>query len=101
LEEFTDLEVISGHGADQRHQFLANISGDGFLIDLKGEVIAALGGVFVEGTLEEVEGVIDLALKLFPTELEDLVLFAHKYAYLYAYFRACKSARQGVNFRNR
>jgi hypothetical protein len=57
-------------------------------------VIAALGGILVEGALEEVQGVGDLAFELFLTELEHFTWLAHKYAYIYAYFRASKSARQ-------
>jgi hypothetical protein len=100
LEELADFEVISGHGADQGHPFLADVAGDGFLVNLEGEVIAALGGIFVEGPLEEVEGLEDLALELFLAEVEEFGLFAHAYAYLYAYFRTQKPARQQVNFRN-
>jgi hypothetical protein len=57
-------------------------------------VIAALGGVLVEGSLEEVEGLEDLALELLLAELEEFGLFAHRYAYYYAYYRASKSACQ-------
>jgi hypothetical protein len=94
LEEFADLEVIGGHGPDAGDQFLAHVLGEGFLVHLGGEVVAALGGVFMEGALEEVQGLDDLALELFLAELEELVLLAHKYAYIYAYFKALKSARQ-------
>jgi hypothetical protein len=38
-----------------------------------------------------------LAFELFLAELENFGGFAHKYAYIYAYFRAGKSACQGVN----
>jgi hypothetical protein len=88
LEEFADLEVIGGHGADLGHQFPADVFGDGLLVDLGGEVIPTLGGVLVKGTLEEVQRLVDLALELLLAELEDFALFAHKYAYIYAYFRA-------------
>jgi hypothetical protein len=88
LEEFADFEVVAGHGANLGHQFFADIFSESLLIHLGGEVVAALGGVLVEGSLEEFQGVIDLPLELFPTELEDLVLFAHMYAYLYAHFMA-------------
>ena len=56
---------------------------------LKPSVVAApaLGGVLVEGALEQIQGVVDLAAKLIFTEQESLVLFAHKYAYIYAYFK--------------
>ena len=70
LEQTADLEVVASHGADLRRQLFAHILGDGFLSDFTGEVIAALGGVFVERTLEEVEGVADLTLELFLAELE-------------------------------
>jgi hypothetical protein len=99
VEELADLEVVAGHGADQWDQFLADILGHGLLVDLEGEVVAALGGVFVEGALEEVQGVVNLAFELFLSELEELALFAHKYAYLYAHFKASKSACQGVKVR--
>jgi hypothetical protein len=88
LEELADFEMVAGHGANLGDQLLAHIFGHGFLLDLGREVVAALRGVLVEGTLEEFQGVIDLALELFPAELEDLALFAHMYAYLYASFRA-------------
>ena len=64
----THFEVVGGHGADLRHQGLAHILGDGFLSDFAGEVITALGRVFVERTLEEVEGIADLTLELFLAE---------------------------------
>jgi hypothetical protein len=88
LEEFADVEMVASHGANLGHQFFTNIFGEGLLIHLGGEVVAALRGVLVQRALEEVQGVIDLALQLFLAEPEDLVLFAHLYAYLYAYFRA-------------
>jgi hypothetical protein len=88
LEEFADLEMVARHGTDQWHQFFTDVFSDSLLLDFDGEVIAALGGVFVEGTLEEVEGLVDLALELFLAELEGFALFAHKYAYLYVYIRA-------------
>jgi hypothetical protein len=59
-------------------------------------MIAALGGVFVERALEEVQGGVDLALELFPAEPENFVLLAHKYAYNYAYIRACYHPRVSV-----
>ena len=86
LKELAHFEVVAGHSADQRNQFFANIFGHGFLLHLEGEVIAALGGVFVERTLEQVQGLVDLALELFLAELEEFRWFAHKYAYIYAYF---------------
>jgi len=49
--------------------------------------MAALGGILVQRPLEEVQGGVDLALELFPAEPENFTLFAHKYAYNYAYFR--------------
>jgi hypothetical protein len=88
LEESAHLEVIARHGADQRDQFFADIPGHGFLVHLDGQVVAALGGILVEGALEEVQGVLDLAFELFLAELEDFTLLAHEYAYIYAYFRA-------------
>ena len=100
LEEFADLEVVAGHSPDQRHQFLANIFGHGFLVHLEGQVVAALGWVLVERALEELESVVDLAFELFLAEPEKLGMFAHSYAYIYAYFKTTISARQGVKVRN-
>jgi hypothetical protein len=77
LEEFTDFKVIAGHGPDLRDQFLANIFGDGLLLDLEGEVIAALGGILVEGALEQFEATVDLTLELFLAEAEEFGLFTH------------------------
>ena len=94
LEEFADFEVIAGHRADLGCQFLADVFGDGLLVHLGGEVVAALGGVFVEGALEEIQGIVDLAFELFLAELENFMLFAHRYAYIYAYFRPSKPACQ-------
>ena len=48
LEQFANFEVIAGHSTDQRDQFLADVFSDGFLIDFNGQVIAALGGIFVK-----------------------------------------------------
>ena len=97
LQEFAHFKVITGHGPDQRDQFLAHVLGDGFLVHLDREVIAPLGGVFMEGALEQVQGVVDLVLELFLAELENFDFFAHKYAYIYAYYMASKSGCQGVN----
>jgi len=88
LEELADFEVIGRHGADPGDQLFADVFGEGLLVHLGGEVVSALGGVFVEGALEEVQGVLDLAFELLLAELEDFVLFAHKRAYLYAHFKA-------------
>lgn len=76
--------MIPGQGADLGHQFLTDIFGDGLLVHLGGEVMAALGGVFVEGSLEEVEGLEDLALELLLAELEEFGWLAPRYAYYYA-----------------
>ena len=99
-QELADFEVVGGHGADQRHQVLAQMLGDGVLIDLDGQVITALGRIFMQGALQEGQGVLDLALELFLAEAENFMLFARKYAYIYAYFRASKSARQEGNVKN-
>jgi hypothetical protein len=88
--------MIGRHGADQWDQFFTDVFGDRFLVYFEGQVIAALGRVFVERTLEELEGIVDLALELFLAQLEELGLFAHKYAYIYAYFLAFESARQAL-----
>jgi hypothetical protein len=76
-EELTDLEVVARHNADQRDQFLADVFGDGLLVDFDREVVAALGRIFMERALEEAEGGVDLALELLLTEAEEFVLFAH------------------------
>jgi hypothetical protein len=96
-QELADFEVVGGHDADLGRQFLADVFGDGLLVHLGGEVITPLGGVFMEGALEEVEGLVDLAFELFLAELENFGWFAHKYAYIYAYFRASKPACQEGN----
>jgi len=85
LEEFADFEVIAGHGPDQGDQVLAHVLGHSFLIHLNREVVAALRGVLVEGTLEKVQRLANLALELGLAELEEFGLFAHKYAYIHAY----------------
>ena len=89
--------MVAGHGLDLGDQFLADVFGDGFLSHLGGEVEPALGGVFMEGTLQELKGLVDLAFELFLAEPESLGGFAHKYAYIYAYFKAAKPARQWEN----
>ena len=86
LQQFADFQVIACHGADLRDQLLADVFGNGLLVHLGGEVIAALRGVLVEGALEEFQSVVDLALELFLAELENFGLFAHRNAYIYAYF---------------
>jgi len=70
-QQLAELEVITGHGADLGDQLLANVFGDGLLIKLGGEVIAALGRIFVERPLEEIQGGGDLAEKLFLAELKN------------------------------
>jgi hypothetical protein len=64
-------------GPDQRHQFFADIFGHGLLVHLEGQVVPALGGVLVEGALEELEGVVDLAFELFLAEAENFGSCAH------------------------
>jgi hypothetical protein len=81
--------MVLGHKANLRDQLLANVFGAGFLIEFGGEMESALGGGFVEGTLEEeVEGLGDLAFELVPAEGEGVALFAHTCASIYAHFRA-------------
>jgi hypothetical protein len=92
LEELAEFEVVAGHGADLRDQFLADVLGHGFLIHLGGEVITALGRVFVERTLEQVQTEADLPVELLLADSEDLKFFAHKSAYIYAYIIVKKSA---------
>jgi hypothetical protein len=77
LEEFANLEVIGGHGADSGDQFAADVFGDGSVVHFGGEMVTTLGGGFMERALEEVQGVLDLALELFAAELEEVMLFAH------------------------
>ena len=90
--------MIGGHGADLGNQVFAHVFGDGLLVRLGGEMVPPLGGVFVEGTLQELQGVVDLAFELLLAKLEEFTLLAHnKYAYIYAYFKAGKSARQEGN----
>jgi hypothetical protein len=97
LEEFADPEVIARHRAHQGHQFLADVFGDSLLIDFNRQVKASLGGIFMKGALQQVQGLVDLALELFLAEAEEFGLSAHEYAYIYAYFRPEKSARQELN----
>jgi hypothetical protein len=99
-QELTDFEVVGGHGTDQWHQVLADVFGDGFRMDLEGQVIAALGWIFVEGALQEMQGLLDLALELILPQPERLTLFIHMYAYNYAYIGAKKPLvkRQNVEF---
>src|SRR6266478_2136603 len=92
--------MVGGHGTNLGHPLFANIFGQGLLRHFGGEVVAALRGILVKGSLEEVQGLIDLTLQLFPAELEDLVVLAHVYAYLYAYHRLWKSSCQAVKLGN-
>ena len=98
LEEFADFKVIASHGADQRNQLFAHVLGNGFAVHLDGQVIAALGGIFMQRTLQQVQGLVDLAFELFPAEVREFGWCAHKYTYIYAYFWAVKSARQDLNY---
>jgi hypothetical protein len=101
-EELAEFEVVAGHGADLRDQFLANVLGHGFLIHLGGEVVAALGRVFVEGPLEELQTEVDLPVELLLADLEDLKFFAHTSAYIYAYIMEEKpSSVKGAEQKNR
>jgi hypothetical protein len=94
LEQEADAAVVAGHGADLGHEFLADVAGAGLLVDLDGEMVAALGGVFMERALEEVQGGVDLAPELFLAEPEGGARIIHTYAYKYAYFKGSKPARQ-------
>jgi len=85
LQEFADLEVIARHRADVRHQFPADVFGDGLLVDFGGEVITALGRSFVERALQEIQRQGDLTFELLFAEVELLRFFAHVYAYYYPY----------------
>jgi hypothetical protein len=88
-QEEADLEVILGHETDLGDQVLGDVFGAGLLVDLGGEVETALGGVLVEGALEEeVEGLGDLAFELVAAEEEGVGEFAHRSAYIYAHFSA-------------
>jgi len=99
-QQLTDFEMVAGHGTDLGNQRLADALGDGLLIHLGGQVVAALGRVLMERSLEEVQGGVDLALELFLAEPENFMLFAHKYVYNYAYFSAHKSACQEGDVKN-
>jgi hypothetical protein len=90
LQELAQLAMVLGHGADLGDQVLTDVLGDGLLVHLGGEVVAPLRGVFVEGTLEEVKGFVDLPLELLLAAPEGVMLFAHKYTYTYAYIYALK-----------
>ena len=48
LKEFADFEVIARHNAHQGDQFFADVFGDRLLVHLEGQVVAALGGIFVQ-----------------------------------------------------
>jgi hypothetical protein len=96
-QEFAHFEVVGSHGSDLGNQVFADVFGDGLLVHLGGEVVAALGRVFVERALEEVQGIGELAGELFLAEEQEVMLFAHKYAYTYAYFKASQSANQEEN----
>ena len=73
--------MVLGHEPSARHQFLADVFGDGSLLDFGGEVEAALGRVLMEGTLEEeVQALGDEPLELLAAEQEGIKSFTHKYA---------------------
>ena len=90
LQEPAQLPMVLGHGADLGDQVLTDVLGDGLLVHLGGEVVAPLRGVFVEGTLEEVKGFVDLPLELLLAEPEGVMWFAHMYTYVYVYIYALK-----------
>jgi hypothetical protein len=60
LEELADFEVVSRHSANLGDELFANIFGHGLLLDLGGEMEAALRGILMKGSLKEVESVGDL-----------------------------------------
>ena len=64
-QQAAQFEVIAGHDTHLGQQFLANVFGHGLLVEFGGQMPAALGRAFVERTLEEVEGGLDLLLELF------------------------------------
>jgi hypothetical protein len=64
LEKPAQLEMVAGHGADLGDELLADVFGAGFPVHFDGEMAAALGGVLVEGTLEQIEAEVDLAKPL-------------------------------------
>jgi hypothetical protein len=57
-QELTHVEMVGGHGSDPGDQLLAHVFGEGFLVNFESGVIAALGGVFVQRALEEVQGIL-------------------------------------------
>jgi len=85
------FEMVTGHGADPRYPVLADVFGVGFAVRLEGEMKASLGGIFVEGSLQQVQGVADLAAELVSAKEESFSGLAHKYAYIYVHFNAPKS----------
>ena len=84
-QKLAQLKVIARHGADLRDKIFAHVLGDGLLVHLRGEVIAALRGILVQRALEEIQDGVDLVLELFLAEPEVLSLLIHKYTYIYAY----------------
>ena len=64
--------MIGGHGADLRDQFLTDIFGERLLVDFSGEMIPALGRIFMERSLEEIQREVDVVLELLLAELEEL-----------------------------
>ena len=85
-QHLSHFKVVVGHGPHLGCELFADVLGAGLLLDLGGEVEAALGGVLVERALEEVEGLVDLPLELLLAEPEGGMCLAHMYAYIYAYF---------------
>jgi hypothetical protein len=95
-QDLSHFKVVVGHGAHLGCELFADVLGAGLLLDLGGEVEAALGGVLMERTLEqEIEDGGDLPFDLIPAEEEGFALFAHWYAYIYAYYSPANSQRQG------
>ena len=87
--------LVLGHEPHARHQFFADVFGDGSLLDFGGEVEAALGRVLMEGTLEEeVQALGDEPLELCAAEPEGIGSFTHMYAYTYAHYKAREAACQ-------
>jgi len=78
-QELSQFKMIGGHGANLRDQFGPDIFGDGLLVNLGGEMPATLGGVFMQGTLEEVQRLADLAFELILAEAQSFSVFSfHK-----------------------
>ena len=81
LKQFADFEVIACHRPDLGNELPANVFGQGLLVHFGGQVVPTLRRIFVKRALEEIQGLIDLALELLFAEVKKFGLLAHVYAY--------------------